>query len=89
MQEIHIFIKGTVQGVGFRAVVKRHALLHGIKGFVRNLENGQVEICAQGNGTQINEFIQTIRDRPGMGVVLSLDTALKPMQKMFSSFEIY
>ena len=88
MQEIHIFVSGTVQGVGLRAAVKRHALLFQIKGYVRNLPDGRVEICAQANGEQINEFLRTVQKRPGAGVIANIETKYKPVQELFSSFEI-
>lgn len=88
MQEIHIFVTGTVQGVGFRAAVKRHALLHDIKGFVRNLPDGRVEICAQGKGDQINAFIHTVQLKPGMGAISNIETKMKPIQETFPSFEV-
>lgn len=88
MQEIHIFVSGTVQGVGFRAAVKRHALLHQIKGYVCNLADGRVEICAQGKGDQINEFIHTVQARPGAGSISSIETHYKPLREIFSSFEV-
>lgn len=88
MQEIHIYVSGAVQGVGFRAAVKRHALLHDIKGYVRNLPDGRVEICAQGKGDQINDFIHTVRLKPGLGEVSDVETKLKPIQESFSSFEV-
>lgn len=88
MQEIHIYVAGTVQGVGFRAAVKRHALFHDIKGYVRNLGDGRVEICAQGKGDQINHFVHTIQTKPGLATISSIETKLKPLQESFSSFEI-
>lgn len=88
MQEIHIFVSGVVQGVGFRAAVKRHALLHDIKGFVRNLPDGRVEICAQGRGDQINQFIHTVQSKPGAGTISNIETKLKPMQETYGSFEV-
>lgn len=88
MLEMHIFVTGTVQGVGFRAAVKRHALLHGIKGFVRNLSDGRVEICAQGHAGQIRDFIQTIRLKPGAGAVSNIEQAIKPMHTPLPAFEI-
>ena len=88
MQEIHIFVSGSVQGVGFRAVVKRHAILHDIKGYVRNLPDGRVEICAQGYGEQINKFIRTVQSNPGPGSISSIETKYKPMQETFPKFEV-
>jgi acylphosphatase len=37
-----------VQGVGFRAFVRRHASARGIRGFAKNLANGDVEVVAEG-----------------------------------------
>jgi len=88
MQEIHIFVSGTVQGVGFRTVVKRHALLFQVKGYARNLPDGRVEICAQGKGDQINHFLHTIQSKPGSAVISNIETHHKPLQEFFSSFEV-
>jgi acylphosphatase len=88
MQQIHIFVTGKVQGVGFRATVKRHAQLYQIKGYVRNLLDGRVEICAQANGEQIHEFLQIIQQRPGSALIEAVETKYKPAQEFFSSFDI-
>ena len=42
-------VHGTVQGVGYRGFVKGIAVKNGISGFVRNHENGSVEVFAQGS----------------------------------------
>ena len=41
-------IQGQVQGVGFRASCSRRALGMGLKGWVRNLQDGSVEVQAEG-----------------------------------------
>ena len=88
MQEIHIYITGNVQGVGFRAAVHRHAQLHSIKGYVCNLSDGRVEICAQGKEDQIDQFIHTIHIRPGLGSISNVETKVKPIKQPYNSFEI-
>lgn len=88
MQEIHIYVSGAVQGVGFRSTVKRHALLYNIKGFARNLPDGRVEICAQGKGDQINHFLQIIKEKPGHGTIAHIETKLHLIQETYYSFEI-
>lgn len=42
------FVRGTVQGVGFRWWVRSRALELGLIGYARNLDDGRVEVCAQG-----------------------------------------
>jgi len=88
MDEYHIYVTGTVQGVGFRAAVKRHAQLLDIKGYVRNLPDGRVEICAQGGRDQIDPFIQLIQAHSGLASISHIETKVKPIQEDRSSFEI-
>jgi acylphosphatase len=88
MQEIHIYVTGSVQGVGFRAAVKRHAQLYDIKGYVRNLDDGRVEICAQGKGEQIHNFIHIVQMKPGLGTISKIETQQKPLHEPFFSFEV-
>ena len=88
MQEVHIYVSGHVQGVGFRAAVHRHALLHGITGYVCNLSDGRVEICAQGKGGQIDHFIHTIQLKPGLGSISNIETNVKIIKLPYHSFEI-
>lgn len=44
MKAYRLTVCGEVQGVGFRASVRRHALKLGLKGYAKNLPNGCVEI---------------------------------------------
>ncbi len=50
------FIRGRVQGVGFRWFVQDSAANLGISGWTRNLEDGQVEVYAMGAPEQLNEL---------------------------------
>ena len=54
--QAHIFYFGTVQGVGFRYTAQHVALHLGLKGWVRNLKNGSVEILAEGETKSIEEL---------------------------------
>jgi acylphosphatase len=54
---VHLTITGKVQGVGYRNNAKRRADLLGIRGWVKNLSDGNVEIVAQGSERGVEEFI--------------------------------
>lgn len=48
MTGVRFVIRGTVQGVGFRWFVARHATRLGVVGYARNLPDGSVEVVASG-----------------------------------------
>ncbi|HEV3471282.1 MAG TPA: acylphosphatase [Pyrinomonadaceae bacterium] len=50
------FISGEVQGVGFRFFTQRVAARHQVVGYVRNLEDGRVEVLAEGTPESIEGF---------------------------------
>lgn len=61
---VHIWVKGRVQGVGFRSHVEYNALQIGVLGWVRNLGNDTVETVAEGTKFQIDEFVQMVKQGP-------------------------
>lgn len=61
---IRLYISGIVQGVFFRAFVKDNAERNNIKGFVRNLEDGRVEIFIEGNSPDVNKMIEVCKKGP-------------------------
>ena len=60
MRSLRIIAFGDVQGVGYRQFVWRIAIRLGIKGTVKNLEDGTVEIIAQGEDDKMDEFLAKI-----------------------------
>lgn len=71
---MHIIVTGSVQGVGFRATVKNYARRQGLKGNVRNLADGNVEINVQGSQDQLDDLIRFLQG--GAGVVLGHVTSV-------------
>lgn len=57
----HYLVKGRVQGVGFRWFVQREASEIGLKGWVRNTDEGQVEIVAAGDPEDLAELKDALR----------------------------
>ena len=64
MRTMHLIVKGRVQGVNFRYYTARKANLLGIKGFVKNLPNGDVEVKAQGSEEMLKELLIFCRKGP-------------------------
>jgi acylphosphatase len=57
----HYLVKGRVQGVGFRWFVQREAAEIGLRGRVRNTDEGHVEVIAAGDDKDIAELEAALR----------------------------
>ena len=64
MKRIRVIIDGRVQGVGFRYFVLENAQRYGIKGYVKNMPGGSVEIDAEGEREQLDQFLNVCRQGP-------------------------
>jgi acylphosphatase len=53
----HFLVKGRVQGVGFRWFVNSEASRIGLRGWVRNTDDGHVEAVAAGSSKQIEALV--------------------------------
>jgi acylphosphatase len=62
MEQAHVIYSGAVQGVGFRFSVQRYAINLGLKGWVRNLHDGRVEILAEGPKEKLEKLCTDIED---------------------------
>ncbi len=66
----HIWVKGRVQNVGFRAHVEYHARqIGGITGWVRNVGYDTVEAVAEGERANVERFIESVKQGPSMSRV--------------------
>ncbi|MGC2209757.1 MAG: acylphosphatase [Candidatus Korobacteraceae bacterium] len=57
-------VRGRVQGVGFRWFVEREAQLIGVGGWVRNRDDGAVEVLASGTDEQLGTLYDKLREGP-------------------------
>jgi len=62
-----VIFRGRVQGVFFRANTQEKALNRGITGWVRNMDDGRVEACFEGEEDQVRHLIDDIGRGVGMG----------------------
>ncbi len=60
----HLWIRGRVQGVGFRVFALQEAQRSGVAGWARNLPDGRVEIVAEGDSRAVDEFVAAVRRGP-------------------------
>jgi acylphosphatase len=61
---LHFLVQGRVQGVGFRWFVQREAGLLDLRGWVRNTEEGEVEVVASGTAEVLAELRSRLRSGP-------------------------
>jgi acylphosphatase len=64
MKRIKIKVSGIVQGVGFRAFAKRHALYHSLTGYTKNHPDGSVTIEIQGKPEIIALYLSLMEKGP-------------------------
>jgi acylphosphatase len=71
-------VRGRVQGVGFRYSAVREAGRLGVKGWVRNAVNGDVEIWAEGSAGQLEVFSRWLRRGPQFARVDAVEQMEQP-----------
>ncbi len=84
---LSITVEGRVQGVGFRYFTQNSARKLNIKGFVKNLTNGNVYIEACGEQDMLDEFIRLVKKGPALSHVSNLDMHKIPQQS-FQDFSL-
>jgi acylphosphatase len=96
MKQVHVYIKGDVVGVGFRAWTKIQAKLLDIKGWVRNVHNrpetfgpsGGVEALFQGEDEKVDEIVKLVTKGPPVARVDEIETFPQEAKELLTSFEI-
>lgn len=68
-------VAGMVQGVGYRAFVRRSAWSLGLRGSVRNLPDGTVEVLVAGAATAISALESELRRGPAYSRVVGVSTS--------------
>ena len=88
LQRYVVHYSGHVQGVGFRYAVCLLSRRFEIKGFVRNLSDGRVQVVAEGKTDQLDLFLQSIRDEMA-GYIRSEDLDRQEHSGEFSEFGLH
>ncbi|MGA2631643.1 MAG: acylphosphatase [Terriglobia bacterium] len=81
-------ISGRVQGVGYRFFAERVANQLGLRGYVKNLWDGNVEAYAIGEEAQLEEFRRRLAEGPRMSHVTAVQESAEPVDKKYTRFAI-
>ena len=81
-------VSGRVQGVGFRFFTERVAGQLGLRGYVKNLWDGNVEAYAIGDANRLEEFKRRLVEGPRMARVEAVHESDEPIDKTYRSFVI-
>jgi tRNA pseudouridine(55) synthase len=86
--EFYAKVYGRVQGVGYRYFVKEKVQSLDIFGYVKNLEDGTVEVLAQGREENLQKLIEELKKGPFLSRVDKLDVVFRKPLNIFSNFWI-
>lgn len=85
--QLRAIVRGRVQGVGFRAQTKWRADELKLVGYVCNLADGTVEICAEGERVKLEQLLQRLR-KDFLDAIHDIDTKFVPSKSMYDRFSI-
>jgi acylphosphatase len=96
MKQVHVYIKGDVIGVGFRAWTKIQAKMGRVSGWVRNVfehpdkfgSGGGVEAVFQGEDVLVEEMVEKIKEGPPVSRVDDVEVYFQEPKEIFEGFEI-
>ncbi len=88
MQRVIARVSGVVQGVGYRAFALRAAKTLKLTGYVRNCADGSVEVVAEGEEQQLQQFLETLRRGPDGARVSCVEATYQDATTEHTDFEI-
>jgi len=87
IKHIDIIVKGTVQGVSYRAATKAVADQLGVRGTAKNEPNGDVFIAAEGDSVSLEMFLEWCYEGPEHAIVTSVQSVEGEL-KNYRNFDI-
>ncbi len=85
---VNALVNGKVQGVGFRAFTVYHAKQKGIAGWVRNRQDGKVEVEAEGPKPVLEAFLKVLEQGPPLSRVTQIIVDWKDTNRQTQGFTI-
>jgi acylphosphatase len=87
-ERLTAIVRGDVQGVGYRFFVQRQAAALGLRGYVRNLRDGTVEVVAEGPRPALEQLLGVLRRGPSAAEVTAVDVTWSAAMGAFSNFRV-
>lgn len=84
----HITVSGRVQGVAYRYYARDIAYQLGIKGWIRNLDNGDVESIIEGPKKSVEKMIDWYKEGPRLAIVENIEVDWLPYSGVYNQFQI-
>lgn len=88
LKQLHMVVRGRVQGVYFRASAQREARRLGVCGWVRNRPDGSLEIVAEGEEAAVRDLHGWAQKGPSAARVDKVDTRWRSYVGEYSDFRI-
>lgn len=85
---VHLMISGRVQGVAFRHYCAQMARKSGVFGWVRNCADGNVEVLAEGEEANLDQFVRWCRHGPPSAFVLACRESYAKPTGEFDAFDV-
>lgn len=87
-KRLHATVEGHVQGVGFRYFVVEKAQQLKLKGWVRNRDNGDVEVVAEGNSSDLESLEILLNEGPIGSHVIRVTSEWLAAENGFTHFSV-
>lgn len=87
-EELHAYVYGQVQGVGFRYFVIQKAQALGLRGYARNESDGSVEVLAQGPRPALERLLALLRQGPSAAYVRDVRVTWNTPGEYMSGFHV-
>jgi acylphosphatase len=88
LKQLHMVVRGRVQGVYFRASAQREARRLGVCGWVRNRADGSMEMVAEGEEAAVRDLHGWAQKGPSAARVDKVDTRWRSYVGEYSDFRI-
>ncbi len=85
---LHAYVSGRVQGVWFRQSTKEMADSLGLTGWVKNLDDGRVELIAQGEDQAVRQLEAWLNQGPELATVAEVASSLVSQSEQYETFNV-